>query len=81
MNLFTPYLGQDDYRRAAIQLTDADYRQVSRGRWGPHRFTDQLTGTVFLAQGASCGAGRCYCAAEIVSIERRGTGDLAVFNG
>jgi hypothetical protein len=79
--IFTPFRSVVDARRVKTTLSDADYAKVERGyQWGPHEFTDLETGTVFMAQGAQCGAGRCFCAAEITRVVKEGSAALPLLD-
>lgn len=78
--IFTPYANPSTNVRVRTILSEADLAKIERGsRWGPHRFTDLTTGAVFEAQGADCGAGRCFCAAEITRIIEPGERPLETF--
>jgi hypothetical protein len=78
---FTPYASRTDRRRVDTTVSDEEGKLIERGyRWGPHLFTDLETGTVFQAQGAQCGAGRCFCAAEITRIVTPGSAPLKMFD-
>ena len=77
MALFTPYANGfmkptldegrlEAERRCEMDLSDEDRAKIGRG--GPWRavVTDRNTGIKWKVQGADCGSGGCFCAAEIV---------------
>lgn len=70
--IFTPFVDTSTNKRVVMSLSDEDWSKISRGEGWSAEVTDQRTGTVVRVRGADCGAGRCFCAAEIVEIVRQG---------
>lgn len=71
--IFTPFSNGvkgyeiDDMGRVHMVLSEHDYEKLERGHPWRATITDQNTDRRFKVRGADCGAGGCFCAAEIVA--------------
>ena len=65
-HLLTPRVSARSTERVKILVSNADYRQIGRGRIWTATVTDINTGERFNLRHAGCGIPHCHCDAVIV---------------